>query len=175
MGFDDPQFEVFQQFSAKVDLVSCEIEFLMRRENCEESHEGKRIVEISQGINKLWIPLSDQVVHTHSGLVFRQVLNLAYISFGLCLLVLLDMCLLGSNSFDDGVKGHEVDVLEVVVGLGCSFEFFRRFTGIDALEDTHFSEVLEGELQFADCFSSGDILDDLSSFTGFDFPHKLDC
>ena len=59
----------------------------------------------------------------------------------------------------------------MVVGFGGSLEFLGRLPGVDALEDTQFSEVFEGELQLADGLGSGDVLDDLSSFSGFDFPH----
>jgi len=103
--------------------------------------------------------------------VLGQVLNLANISLCLCLFIFLNVCFLCPHFFDDGVEGHEVDVLEVVVGFRGSFEFFGGLSGIDSFEDAHFSEVFEGELELAYGFGSGDVLGDLSPFSCFDFSH----
>ena len=81
------------------------------------------------------------------------------------------MDFLGTDFLYYWIQGHEIDVFEVVVGFGCSLEFFWRFPGVDTLQDAELSEVLEGELKLADGFGPGDVLDDLSSFSGFDFPH----
>lgn len=68
-------------------------------------------------------------------LVVDEVTDFSDISLRLGLFVFLQVHFLPTDFLDQRVKGHEVDVLEVVVGPAGLFEFFGRFAGIDALED----------------------------------------
>jgi hypothetical protein len=144
------------------------------REDGEERHEREWIVQIAESVDEFRIAFADEMVETHGRFVLGEVLNFADITFGLGLLVLLDMYLLSPDTVDDGIHGHEVDVLEVVVGLGCSLEFFGGFSGVDALEDAEFAEVLERELELPDGLGAADVLDDLAPFAGFNLTH-YDC
>ena len=172
VGADDVELEVAQQLAAEVDLVPAEVELLVRGEDGEEGHEGKRVVEVAQGVHELRVALPHEMVEADFGLVLGEVLDLADVALGLGLLELLEVDFLGADALDDGVESKEVDILKVVVSPAGLLEFFWGFARIDALEDAEPAEILEGELQLLDGLGPAHVFDHLSSLTGFYLPHR---
>lgn len=146
MRADHVKFEVLKQFGAELNFVTSEVELLVRGEDGEEGHEGEGVVEVSQRIDELGVPLSDQVAEGQLRLVLGQVSDFADISLGLRFFVFFEINFLPTDFLDQRVKRHEVYVLEVVVAATGLLEFLGGFAGIDALEDAELPEVLEGEL-----------------------------
>jgi hypothetical protein len=62
MSLNNIQFKVFQKLSACLYFRLRKSELFMCREDCEKGHQGKWVIEVSEGVEKVWVPLSDQMI-----------------------------------------------------------------------------------------------------------------
>lgn len=116
------------------------------------------------------------MVQRNFGFVSNQIFNLANFSLGFCFFVFLQVHLLGSYFLDQGVQCEEVDVFEMVVGSIVFLQLLGRLSGVDSLQNTESSEILEGDLKFSDSFSTTNVLSGLASLACLNFPHYIyDC
>ncbi len=62
MSFDNKKLKVFQKLGACLYFRLRKSELFMCGENREKGHQGKRVIEISEGVKEVRVPLSDQMI-----------------------------------------------------------------------------------------------------------------
>jgi len=78
-----------------------------------------------------------------------------------------------SELSEQAFVGQEVDILDMVIGFLVAGLLLTGFAGVDTLENAESAEILEVQLEFADCFRAGNELGDLPFLAFFDLLHHI--
>lgn len=136
VSLDDIKLEMLKQFCTGFEFRLWKPELFVGWENSEKCHQWQGIIEVSERIQEVWISFSDQMIKSDLGLVCGQISDLTNVSSGFGSLVLSQVNFLLTQFFDQGVKGQEVDILQMIISSVHLLQFFWWFSWIDAFQYT---------------------------------------